>query len=130
MYGLKHIRSWLSGARKESETLRSAPPLTSDIRASARSIVGKVRSNNEDSVVFHKPADVHEFETRGAIALVADGMGGARGGEIASQIIARLVPKCYFASREDPPTALRNALESAGRKIYRRGQREEGLEGM
>jgi PPM family protein phosphatase len=130
MYGLKHIRSWLRGTRKETATFLSAPPPTSDIRASARSIVGKVRANNEDSVVFHKPANPQEFQARGAIALVADGMGGARGGEIASQIIARLVPKGYFASRKDPPIALKNALESAGREIYRRGQREEGLEGM
>ena len=44
------------------------------------------RSNNEDAILFWEPEDEGEKRSRGAIALLADGVGGHGGGEIASAL--------------------------------------------
>jgi len=45
-----------------------------------------LRSHNEDFVLFWQPDAEHERDTRGAIALLADGVGGQGDGEVASQL--------------------------------------------
>ncbi len=50
------------------------------------SSAGPVRQNNEDWVAFWEPADEQEYRTRGAVAALADGVGGQFGGEIASRL--------------------------------------------
>jgi serine/threonine protein phosphatase PrpC len=101
-----------------------------EILASAQSNVGKVRTVNEDAVAFSRPANRIEFFRRGALALVADGMGGAQGGSIASETAARVIPRSYMASNEKPSVALRKALEVASKEIYGRARRDEDLAGM
>jgi len=48
--------------------------------------VGPVRAHNEDFLGFWESEDEQEKRERGAIALLADGLGGHGGGEIASQL--------------------------------------------
>ena len=87
------------------------------LRAGVASDRGLVRPTNEDS-----------FFLREGLYAVCDGMGGARGGEVASQMA------CLGLLGLNPETAgqreLRDALDSANRAIVHRGTGEEHLMGM
>lgn len=76
------------------------------IRISAITDVGKERTNNEDAFVFCSDLTKHEWllsETNGYIPLngfgvlgvVADGMGGANAGEVASSIAVAVTKDCF-----------------------------------
>lgn len=103
---------------------------TLDIVGWAQSDPGRVRERNEDAVFFGRPGNDRSFARSGALALVADGMGGANGGSIASDIVSKEVPAVYLSGRNDAPKELRRALESANKRIHRLSLREEGLHGM
>jgi serine/threonine-protein kinase len=47
---------------------------------------GPVRPKNEDYAGFWEPEDVDERQTRGAIAIIADGVGGHGQGDVASRL--------------------------------------------
>jgi serine/threonine protein phosphatase PrpC len=129
-FGSKTLRSWFGGSAGGSATqILSAPP-TADIVAATQTDVGRVRQVNEDVVVFSRPASFREFQRRGAVALVADGMGGARGGNIASEIASTVIPEFYHLNRDEPGTALRKALLAANREIYRKSRKDRSLTGM
>ncbi|HWE02936.1 MAG TPA: protein kinase [Tepidisphaeraceae bacterium] len=50
------------------------------------SSAGPVRANNEDCLDFWQPSNADEWRTRGAVAILADGVGGHGNGEVASQL--------------------------------------------
>lgn len=52
--------------------------------------------------------------SQGGLVLVADGIGGLDGGHVASEIVARALPRAYYASGADTPQdRLREAVEAA-----------------
>jgi serine/threonine protein phosphatase PrpC len=61
--------------------------------------VGLVRENNEDYFCYVEPEGEEEFAKRGRLAIIADGMGGYEGGQIASHmavdIFARPICKSW-----------------------------------
>src|SRR5436190_14716957 len=83
-----------------------------------RSDVGRQRSANEDS-----------YFARAPLFAVADGMGGAQAGEVASRIAAE-----SFAPEEawegSPETYLRTIAESANQRIHRLAQADSTRSGM
>jgi len=92
---------------------------------------GKVRKRNEDSVLFHMPNAASDSPRSGALAILADGMGGANGGSIASAMAVQEISRSYLANTSDPPpVALKLAAESANEQIYRRALQDEDLHGM
>jgi len=90
--------------------------------------VGCVRANNEDSERVHPGED----PARGSLLIVADGMGGAAGGEIASRLAVEKVSEVYFAP-DTPGTAgdaLASAIEAANSAIYVKSGDDNSLAGM
>jgi protein phosphatase len=76
------------------------------------------------------PQDEARLATKGTLVLVADGMGGHEGGEVASEMAARLISESYYADKADPQTALVNAYQAANRAIFERSKKEPQLQGM
>jgi len=93
--------------------------------------VGCHRENNEDSYGYWEPDDDASFAAVGRLALVADGMGGHEGGQIASFIAVDTVIENYSASREaDPQKRLLTALDKAHRRIQQQSQENPTLNNM
>ena len=63
-----------------------------------RTDVGRVRSANEDTVVFVAPAEGSPEGKLGYLALVADGMGGHAAGEVASAVAAEVIRRIFYSS--------------------------------
>ncbi|HVW85924.1 MAG TPA: protein phosphatase 2C domain-containing protein [Bryobacteraceae bacterium] len=82
---------------------------------------GKVRSNNEDSCRI-----VPEL----GLYLLADGMGGARGGERASRIAVDCVADTLAHSPHRDAAALLSAVEEANQRVLAEASRDPRLEGM
>jgi serine/threonine protein phosphatase PrpC len=93
--------------------------------------VGIRRSHNQDAHAVLLAADRLQYEQRGHIFLVADGMGAHAVGELASKLAADNIPHLYskYAS-EGPGLALRKAFEETNDAIHTRGQRNREFSGM
>jgi protein phosphatase len=80
--------------------------------------VGCERSQNEDYYAYAEPECEGEFEKKGRLAIVADGMGGYEGGQIASGLAVDYVRQTYFGFPfQDPQQALLEAFRSAHEAI-------------
>lgn len=79
---------------------------------------GRVRPSNEDA-----------FFARPPVFAVADGMGGAAAGEVASAMAAGAL-KDYRPGREAPEPQMERLLAGANGKIYRKAVSEPGYRGM
>lgn len=101
------------------------------LEVAALSVVGQVRQNNEDSFGHFEPENAKELEAKGRLFVVADGMGGHRGGEIASELAVRSVQKFYYSSDEtDRASVLKQALDHANGEIYEKSMTDSALTGM
>jgi len=98
---------------------------------------GMIRSNNEDSlfVVDKRFAKTFRYETYG-IYIIADGMGGHEGGEIASEIATRVV-STYMSDNiakigkyQNPSTLVKTAINEANKKIYQVAKEHRELQSM
>jgi PPM family protein phosphatase len=82
-----------------------------------RTDTGRQRNANEDS-----------FFTRGPLFAVADGMGGAQAGEVASKAAAESFDR--ELPQAAPERVLRETIEAANRAIHERARRDPELAGM
>jgi PPM family protein phosphatase len=101
------------------------------IRAVLRTDVGKVRSENQDFGTFTTPQEEEGRHPGGRLMLVADGMGGHRGGATASRLAGETVKAQYLGGdSEDIPAALRDALVRANSRIFHESLSHPDLRGM
>lgn len=110
--------------------LSLAPAPQFEITASLLSDKGCVREINEDRGLFRQPEDTGTRGRKGALAIVADGMGGHRAGEVASEMAVRLIEQIYFESRQLPQAALEAAFHMANRAIHQASQQQSQFSGM
>jgi serine/threonine protein phosphatase PrpC len=85
-------------------------------RSTGLSHPGRRRRRNEDAWVCHPP-----------LFAVADGMGGARGGEIASRVAATALGEDVDGSGEERVVAL---IQEANRQVYERAREDSDASGM
>lgn len=121
--------SFLKRQKTEARPKNQAP-IAIDYRAVALTDVGSVRDNNEDNLVFMRPFDYKTRTSHGCLALVADGMGGYRYGELASKMATDIISRHYFDAKHNIETALRKSFEKANRAIYQQAAKDTRFKGM
>ncbi len=92
------------------------------VLAAGDSHIGMKRKTNQDSICLLPQYDLY---------VVADGMGGHNGGDIASQMSVKIFPE-YFQENNEVPNSkkLGEAIKFINRSIYKFGQENEALKGM
>jgi len=101
------------------------------VRAVMRTDVGLVRSENQDFGLFTTPEEESDSHPGGRLLVVADGMGGHRGGATASRLAGETVKAQYLGSETtEVPAALREALLRANARIFSEAQGNPELRGM
>lgn len=105
--------------------------IRSDVELTNASDVGCVRQNNEDDFLFCEPDDDEQFARRGRLMVIADGMGGCNGGEVASRLAVEAVRDAFLTGEPDQPRdLLLRGLQNAQEQILRAANEEESLRGM
>jgi protein phosphatase len=101
------------------------------VRAVLRTDVGLVRSENQDFGTYTTASEESVSHPGGRLLIVADGMGGHRGGATASRLAGETVKMQYLDSEtNDIPTALRQSLARANARIFSEAQSNPELRGM
>jgi len=91
------------------------------LEAFALSDVGRVRTNNEDCALILPEIGLY---------LLADGMGGARAGEMASRLAIDTVAEIVRQAWQRDPQVLLSAVEEANRRVLEASNSDPQLEGM
>ncbi len=99
------------------------------VRVASASDVGLKRSQNEDRFAIWNPSGP-EAGARGTLLVVADGMGGANAGEVASQFAVDCVVRDYRSARGDILADLRAAVSDANQVIHEHSRAHPELHGM
>jgi len=93
--------------------------------------VGCERRQNEDNYCYAEPENDEEMQRRGRLAVIADGMGGQEGGQIASMLAVETVRDVFLnGEAEDPISALESAYQSAHKAIQEYARMHPELAGM
>ena len=101
------------------------------VEVSAQSDIGCHRENNEDCLGYWEPEQDQQFQRKGRLAIVADGMGGYEGGQEASRLAVETIVSSYRDSNQaDPQEALAAALQNAHEQIQQYGLAHPHLRGL
>ena len=115
-------------ASADAETVAARPDGGDPLRLNVHVLSdrGCQRAQNEDCGCYLTSPSGH-----GTLVLIADGMGGHRGGEMASRLAAEVIGERYIkAARQQPQRVLQQAFRAANRRIYRAGRRNRDYRGM
>ena len=89
------------------------------LRSGSATDVGLVRSNNQDSLLVADP-----------LFAVADGMGGAAAGEVASTTAIECLESAFDAAGHSTPETLIEAARSANRAVWEQAESNPEMRGM
>lgn len=101
------------------------------IESSFQTDTGRCRGHNEDSLGSFSLDDGASPTSPGLLAVLADGMGGHKAGEVASSMAVDIVGKTFLAQRHDDPLkVLQICFAEANQAIYTRAKHDQDLKGM
>ncbi len=101
------------------------------IEVASLSDVGCQRENNEDALSYWESQSDDEFQRKGRLALVADGMGGYEGGQEASRLAIETIQDIYdHDSSGDPRDALLKGFRAAHERIRQYAEAHPEFHGM
>lgn len=84
--------------------------------------IGMKRKTNQDSIYLNSERNIF---------IVADGMGGHNGGDIASAMAVKYVPEFVLKNyKADPIKVIKDSINYANKNIKARGEEDEKLAGM
>jgi protein phosphatase len=92
---------------------------------------GQSRAQNQDFVALEIPGRREALRAKGALYLLADGMGGYRAGDVASRQTAETVTSAYYADPQtDVAKSLTQAVQAANLAVYESALADPRLTGM
>lgn len=107
------VITWLKHPLEERQI-----QMAMNITFAQRTDIGLKRDLNEDSMMSFLPDDARQLQEKGALFVVADGLGGHSDGELASQLAVNTVKEVYYQDDAgDRAEALRRAVLAANERI-------------
>ncbi len=109
----------------------SLPNWDAYLNVASLSDIGMRRSNNQDNLIVSLASTLEQWQRKGHLFIVADGMGAHAAGELASKLAVDHIPHIYARLNDLPaPQSLQKAVTSANTEINRRGQANEDFHNM
>lgn len=116
LYSL-HLRLKRFLSPSPPDTLALAAPWC--LQVAQHTDIGCTRRINEDNLLTVLPEDPHILQQKGALFVVADGMGGHSHGDRASELAVNTVRELYYQQeQENAGDALARAMRQANTRIY------------
>lgn len=101
------------------------------IQVASLSDVGMRRATNQDNLSVSLASSMEQWQRKGHVFIVADGMGAHAAGELASKLAIDHIPHLYAKYNDSSaPEEMRKAVEGANSEIHRRGQANEEFHNM
>src|SRR6516162_2392476 len=97
-----------------------------EITLAELSVTGPVRKANEDSIGHRLPASEEERRSRGALAIIADGVAGSGRGGDASRLAVDTALRVFAEAAPDAPPrdVLAEMFSAANLAVYDMGMKE------
>ena len=97
----------------------------------AASHIGMVRDENQDAFGILPSDATADSHLKGRLIVVADGMGGHKGGKIASGLAVKTMEHAYFSDgSESVQESLVNAIKAANEVVFFASKKDHALNGM
>ncbi len=104
-----------------------SPSTSLDVSVAMDTDIGRKRKQNQDAIGHLSPTDPDVLERLGQIFVLADGVGGLAGGDLASQYaVSTIISSFYDQEDGDPPERLARAIAEANNVIYAEGHGPDG----